>query len=172
MNEKSKERFIIFIDGQNIFHGSRDLEIKFEYRRLLPILKKGKNIVDIYFYTAFDSNNKRQIGFLNMLRRKGIIVRNRLLKKFSSNGKKEKGIDIWLGIDLVRFADENKYDTAIILAGDGDYVPSIEFIISKGKRIELWSWKHALSGDLKKVLLQSENIVKYFDDIVDKIKVE
>lgn len=170
-SKNQKERVIIFIDGQNMLHSAQDLDIKFKYQKLLPILKKDKNVVGTYFYTAFDSNNERQIGFLNMLTRKGIIVKKRLLKRFSSNGKKEKGIDIWLGIDLVRFADENKYDIALILTGDGDYVPSIEFIISKGRKIELWSWRHALSGDLKKILLQNNNTINYLDDIIDKIKI-
>ena len=169
-SKDQKERFIIFIDGQNIFHGSIDLDLKFNYKKLLRILRKNKNIVGEYFYSAYDPNNQNQIGFLKMISKFGLTLRTRLLKKHSTGKKKEKGIDIWLSTDLIKFASENKYDTALILAGDGDYIPSIELIISEGKKIELWSWKHALSGDLKRLLLQNNNTVKYIDDIIDKIK--
>lgn len=168
---KRKERFIIFIDGQNIFHGSKDLGFKFSYKKLLRILRKNKNIVGEYFYSAYDPNNQNQIGFLNMISKFGLTLRKRLLKKRISGEKKEKGIDIWLSTDLIKFANENKYETALILTGDGDYVPSIELIISEGKKIELWSWKHALSGDLKKIILENNNTVKYLDNIIDKIKI-
>ena len=67
-----KERIIILIDGQNMFHGARDLNIKFSYRELLKILRTQKIILKEYYYTAFDPNNQNQIGFLNML--SGILL--------------------------------------------------------------------------------------------------
>lgn len=170
-NKNLKERIIILIDGQNIFHGANDLKIKFSYKKLLRFLRKQKNIVNEYFYTAFDPNNQAQIGFLNMLSNFGLKIRKRLLKQYSSGEKKEKGIDVWLTTDLNRFTIQNDFDRAIILSGDGDYVPSIEFSISNGKKIDIWSWKHSTNSELEKLIKSTKNKLNYLDDILHIIKI-
>lgn len=48
---------------------------------------------------------------------------------------KEKGIDVQLSVDLIRFAFNNSYDIAIIISSDGDYVPAIQLAKDLGKII-------------------------------------
>jgi len=49
--------------------------------------------------------------------------------------KVEKGVDVHLAVDLVTLAFENKYDIAIIISNDGDFVPAVKKAQSYGKKV-------------------------------------
>ena len=49
----------------------------------------------------------------------------------------EKGVDVQLAVDMVKFAVGNTYDVAIIISRDGDFAPAVEFVKSLGKHVEL-----------------------------------
>jgi uncharacterized LabA/DUF88 family protein len=50
-------------------------------------------------------------------------------------GFKEKGVDTRIATDMIRFAWEDSYDTAVLVSADRDYIPVVNFLDSKGKRI-------------------------------------
>ena len=50
---------------------------------------------------------------------------------------KEKGCDTALATDLVSLAAADEYDTAIIVASDGDYAPAAKALRDYGKSIEV-----------------------------------
>jgi uncharacterized LabA/DUF88 family protein len=41
---------------------------------------------------------------------------------------KEKGVDVMLVVDMVRGAFQDKFETAILLTGDADFIPAVEFV--------------------------------------------
>ncbi len=47
----------------------------------------------------------------------------------------EKGIDTGLVTDLLRHAWEDTYDTAVLVSADADFLPAVEFVQTKGKRV-------------------------------------
>ncbi|MEW5825483.1 MAG: NYN domain-containing protein [Candidatus Bipolaricaulota bacterium] len=47
----------------------------------------------------------------------------------------EKGIDTGLVTDLLKHAWEDTYDTAVLVSADADYIPAVEFVQEKGKRV-------------------------------------
>lgn len=47
----------------------------------------------------------------------------------------EKGIDTLLVTDLVRLANSNSYDVAVLASSDADMVPAVEFVQTMGKKI-------------------------------------
>lgn len=50
--------------------------------------------------------------------------------------KKEKGIDVWIAIDMIKEAViENNCDVCILISGDADFVPALGLIKSKNKEI-------------------------------------
>gem|GEM_PF-578807 len=48
----------------------------------------------------------------------------------------EKGIDVKLATDLVVGAVDNQYDTALVVSSDTDLIPAIDWIRSRGKKVE------------------------------------
>jgi uncharacterized LabA/DUF88 family protein len=52
-----------------------------------------------------------------------------------SQEKKAKGVDITLTKDLLVNAFQDNYDVAVLMAGDGDYVPVVEELKRMGKTV-------------------------------------
>jgi uncharacterized LabA/DUF88 family protein len=50
---------------------------------------------------------------------------------------------------MLTHAFMNNYDTAVLVAGDGDYVPLVEEVKRFGKRVVLHFFQSGLSEDLK-----------------------
>lgn len=168
-------KIMIFIDGTNIFLGCRRLNINIRYEKFINLLKKDRNIIRIYYYSGVDTPiSKNQKKFLKMLKHLEIetITRPLKLRKikcekcgFVKQAKFEKGIDASLSTDLLWFASQNGYDTAILISGDADFIPPIKRVKLLGKRIELWAFKHTLGKELRNLV----DKVYYIDDIIDQI---
>lgn len=62
-------------------------------------------------------------------RRAGMIQYNLFNETFGQ----EKAVDVKLAVDLLEFVDI--YDTAIIVSGDGDYVPAVQAVKNRGKQV-------------------------------------
>lgn len=54
----------------------------------------------------------------------------------------EKGVDAALVTDLLSLAWQNAYDVAILLSGDADYIPAIEYVQSQGLKVINAAWPH------------------------------
>ncbi len=50
--------------------------------------------------------------------------------------RKEKGIDVWVAIDMIKLSViENKCDVCILISGDADFVPALNLIKGKEKEV-------------------------------------
>ena len=50
-------------------------------------------------------------------------------------GYKEKGVDTRIATDMIKFAWEDAYDTALLVSADQDFVPVVDFLDAKGKKV-------------------------------------
>ncbi|MFH0904415.1 MAG: NYN domain-containing protein, partial [Methanobacteriota archaeon] len=48
----------------------------------------------------------------------------------------EKGVDIYLAVDMLRYAFDDTYDTAILVSGDGDFASAVSAVRDLGKHVE------------------------------------
>ncbi|MCX6742495.1 MAG: NYN domain-containing protein [Candidatus Pacearchaeota archaeon] len=62
------------------------------------------------------------------------IVEPSLLDIKDSN-QKEKGIDVWIAIDMVKEAIRNNLDCCILISGDADFVPAFALIKDAEKEV-------------------------------------
>lgn len=176
-----KERVIIFIDGSNFYHsvkGSFDIhENEIDFQKLINILKRNRLLVGVYYYNAplnRGYNEKiywKQQRFFSELRKiPGFNVILCTMRKIIERGKPKfavKGDDIYIATDMVSFAYEDQFDTAILVSGDGDFVPTIKRVQKLGKRVENAYFKVSRSNFLKKVCNSS---IKLDDVIMECLK--
>ncbi|PIN94131.1 hypothetical protein COU54_00250 [Candidatus Pacearchaeota archaeon CG10_big_fil_rev_8_21_14_0_10_31_24] len=52
-----------------------------------------------------------------------------------SHNKKEKGIDVWVAIDMVKEALQNNIDCCVLISGDADFVPAFNLIKEINKEV-------------------------------------
>ncbi|MEK6869742.1 MAG: NYN domain-containing protein [Nanoarchaeota archaeon] len=86
--------------------------------------------------------------------------------------KKEKGIDIWVAIDMIKFSIIDKVcDVCILVSGDADYVPALDLIRSHKKEILTAMVPFGYSSELIRnfpfFILRKETLMKCLRDYKD-----
>lgn len=67
----------------------------------------------------------------------------------ADHSQKEKGIDVWIAIDMVKEAIKNNLDCVILISGDADFVPAFDLIKSLGKEVLSCSVPRGYSNELR-----------------------
>ncbi|MFZ8783933.1 NYN domain-containing protein [Thermocrinis sp.] len=179
------ERVIVFIDGSNVFHAIRSLNIRIDYSKLVNFLVEDRRLIRAYFYGAVPQEKDikknsqewesflRQKRFLEELALQGIKVKTASLRRLPSGEFMEKEVDIMLATDMLSLAYKNAYDTAILVTGDSDFSYTVEEIQSLGKRVENASFKSTSSHILRKVCDRFTLLDDYIDRFIveEKVKV-
>ncbi len=76
-------------------------------------------------------------------------MQKRKIKGTDKNYYVVKGDDIHIASDMIKGAYEDMFDTAILVSGDGDFVPAVNIVQEKGKSVENAYFKQSLSWHLK-----------------------
>ena len=63
------------------------------------------------------------------------------IKQKSYHTGKEKQVDVQLVADVVDLVGQMKSGTVIIVSGDSDYIPAINKALTRGWKVEVWSWE-------------------------------
>lgn len=177
------EKVILFIDGSNFYYGlkniygnSKELN-KFDFKKLGEILAGNRELLSIYYYNApldYNENPERyakQQKFFEKIKsiEKIKLILSRLQKRKIKGTDKfyyaVKGDDIHIASDMIKGAYENLYDVAILVSGDGDFIPAVEIVQERGKGVENAYFKSSLSWHLKQKCNKSIRLTK---EILDK----
>ena len=163
------ERIIIFIDNSNIFQGFRKHNIKADYEKLKNIITRGRDLQNIFLYegAVYPISPEKKKWYKELSNRSGYVIKASF-DKIATNDVIEKKVDIQIAIDMISLAYENAYDAAVLVSGDGDFVPVVKKVKELGKIVEVWAFRYSLANALNEELDQ-ENI-NYLDDILNKIK--
>jgi uncharacterized LabA/DUF88 family protein len=127
-------RVAVFIDGNNLFHSARFHNIDIDYNKLLRLLLGDGRLLRAFFYTGVDVGAERQQGFLLWMRRNGFRVVQKELKTFY-DGTRKANLDVEIAVDMLSLA--GRYDTAVLVSGDEDFVYAINAVAYKGCRVEI-----------------------------------
>ena len=79
----------------------------------------------------------------------------------------EKGVDVRLAVEMIRFAREDKYDQAYLVSSDTDLAAAIEEVRAFGKNVQYTGIPKGQSFGLSKMaddvrLLRPEEIKQFF----------
>jgi len=67
----------------------------------------------------------------------------------ANNHVKEKGIDVWIAIDMIKEAINNNLDVVILISGDADFVPAFDLIKTVNKDVLSVSVPRGYSNELR-----------------------
>ncbi len=158
-------RVAVFIDGNNLFHAARFHNIDIDYNKLLRVLLGDGRLLRAFFYTGVDVGAERQQGFLLWMRRNGFRVVHKELKTFY-DGTRKANLDVEIAVDMLSLA--GRYDTAVLVSGDEDFVYAVNAVAYKGCRVEVAGFR---SNSAPKLI----DVADYFIDlgeIADKVRKE
>lgn len=168
---------ICFIDNANIFHGQRDEGWKIDWHKFASYIEEGGEVWQTYFFASYQEPmaSEQEAFFLFLKEKLRWELKLYTLGKRTTSCRScghvatqavEKGVDVGIATRMLTLAMNQAYETAILVAGDRDYLETVQFIKGLGLRVEVISWRDGLSDDLA---AESSAPVIYLDDLKDQM---
>lgn len=149
------QRVAVFIDTQNLYHSARNLYKSYvNFGNIVKDAVAGRHLVRAIAY-VIASEAGDETAFFDALLKLGIETKVKDLQVFAGGAKKGDW-DVGLTIDAVTIAP--RLDAVVIVSGDGDYVPLVEYLQKhSGIQVEVVSFGKSTSMKLK------ESADEFFD---------
>ncbi len=165
-----RERVAIFIDGSNLYHALEGTLRRhdLDFTQFVAKLCGDRCLFRTYYYNALQNVSQRpdafreQQEFLDTLRKTPYLEVRLGTIKTEQGTQMEKGVDIMLGTDLLYFAWNNFYDTAILVSGDADFAYALQAVKNMGKHVEVAYFEGAASRDLLNIADARHQLDKAF----------
>lgn len=143
---KHKEQRVgVFIDTQNLYHTAKNLyKRKVNFGAILKDAVAGRRLVRAIAYLITTESGEEK-AFFDALEKLGIETKSKDLQIFAGGAKKGDW-DVGLAIDAVRMAP--KVDVIVIVSGDGDFVPLVEYL-KNTCQVEVVTFGRSASAKLK-----------------------
>ena len=160
---KHKEQRVgVFIDTQNLYHSARNLyKARVNFGAVLKDAVAGRKLVRAVAYVITTEAGDEK-NFFDALSKLGIETKTKDLQIFMGGAKKADW-DVGLAVDAIKMSP--RLDSVVIVSGDGDYIPLVEYLQTMGVQVEVVSFGKSTSGKLREAVDDfvdlSENPKKY-----------
>jgi uncharacterized LabA/DUF88 family protein len=140
------QRVGILVDISNMYHSSKNLYKKrVNYKEVMKAAVGDRQLIRATAY-AIRTESEEETPFFEALSQVGFEVKMKDLQIFAGGAKKADW-DVGIAMDAIKMAD--KLDVIVLVSGDGDYVPLVEYIQNtKGVVVEVMSFRQTTSGRL------------------------
>jgi uncharacterized LabA/DUF88 family protein len=140
------QRVGIFIDTQNLYHCAKNLyHAKVNFGQVVKDALAGRILIRAVAYVITTESGDEK-SFFEALEKAGIETKTKNLQIFAGGAKKADW-DVGMAMDAVKMGP--KLDTVIIVSGDGDFVPLVEYLKNThGCQVEVVSFGKSSSGML------------------------
>lgn len=141
-----EQRVGVFIDVQNMYYSAKNLHgRKVHFGNIVKEAVAGRKLIRAIAYVV-STETKEEQPFFEALYNLGIETREKDLQIFTT-GMKKADWDVGLTVDAIRLSPS--LDAIVIVSGDGDYVPLVEYLQkSSGKQVEVVAFGETTSSRL------------------------
>lgn len=180
------EKAIVFIDGNNFYYRLKYLTkefkrtslLKFNYREFCKWLCKDFELVDTRYYIGAVKQRKNDLKsqkmyadqqrlFKNLVGQKVKIITGQLIQH-KDRSFHEKGVDVRIAVEMIRFARQDQLDVAFLISSDTDLVPAVEEVLSFNKKVKYIGAADSQSFGLSKIT--GNYLILRPEDIKDFLK--
>ena len=143
------QRVGVFIDTQNLYHSAKNLyKSRVNFGAVVKEAVGGRQLIRAIAYVITTDTGEEK-NFFEALEKLGIATKTKPLQIFYGGAKKADW-DVGLAIDAITLSP--KIDVAILVSGDGDFVPLVEYLqINEGCQVEIIAFGKSSSSKLKEV---------------------
>ncbi len=139
------QRVGVFIDVQNMYYSARYLyQRKVNFANIVAEAASGRKLIRAIAY-AVRTKTGEESAFIEALRKQGIEAKEKELLEYTS-GQKKADWDVGITVDIIKMID--MLDVVVIVSGDGDFIPLVELVQSRGRQVEVVSFRESTSGKL------------------------
>ncbi len=140
------QRVGVFIDVQNMYYSAKNLfGAKVNFGNIVRAATEGRKLIRAIAYVV-STESKEEQPFFDALYNLGIETKDKPLQIFYG-GEKKADWDVGIAVDAIRLSPS--LDAIVLVSGDGDYLPLIEYLRNQGKQVEVVAFGNTTSGKLK-----------------------
>ncbi len=151
--KQKEQRVGVFIDAQNMYHSAKNLyHRKVNFAAIMKEALAGRKLVRAIAY-VITSDSGEEKNFFDALIKSGIETKTKDLQTFYGGAKKADW-DVGLAVDAIKMAP--RLDAIVIISGDGDFVPLVEYLKTM-TQVEAMSFGKSTSSKL----------IESVDDFID-----
>ena len=141
-----EQRVEVLIDVQNLYHSAKNLyHARVNFQEVLKSAVAGRKFIRAFGY-VIRTKTGEEAPFFDALSKIGIETRVKDLQEFYGGAKKADW-DVGIVIDAIRTAPA--LDVVVLVSGDGDFIPLVEYLKNQGKRVEVMAFGRTTSSKLK-----------------------
>lgn len=143
------QRVGVFIDVQNLYYSAKHIHNrKVNFGSIVREMVAGRRLIRAIAYVV-RTESKDEQPFFEALYNQGIETREKELQIFTG-GQKKADWDVGLTVDAMRLA--NSLDAVLLVSGDGDYIPLVEYLQAQGKQVEVAAFSETTSSKLRELV--------------------
>ena len=158
MIQNPDQRVGVFIDTQNMYYSARHLfNKKVNFGNILTDAVNGRKLIRAIAYVV-STKTAEERPFFDALIKAGIELREKELMEYFS-GQKKADWDVGLAVDVIRMLD--MLDVVIIASGDGDFLPLVDYVKSRGRILETIGFRETTSA---KILESTDSYINLSED--------
>lgn len=159
---KKKENNFVFIDGQNLNLGIRNLGWKLNYSRFRKYLTEKYSVTTAYYFIGYMPGNQ---PLYSELQKSGYVL---VFKPTIPDGNGNIKGNIDADLVLQAMIDIPNYDKAIIVSSDGDFYSLVKYLYQNNKlRFVMSPYIKTCSTLLKK---EAKERVVFMDNLRKKLE--
>lgn len=141
-----EQRVGVFVDIQNLYYTAKVVHgKKANFKQILEEACSERKLIRAIAYGIRTMEGLEE-RFFEALENAGYEVKTKDLQIFP-DGAKKGDWDVGIAVDAIKLS--KSLDVIVLVSGDGDYVPLVEYIQNNsGCRVEVLAFKESASGRL------------------------
>lgn len=146
MIQHKDQRVGVFVDVQNMYYSAKNIYgHKVNFQEILKEAVSGRKLIRAFAYVIQTQITDDEKNFFSALYKQGFELRMKDLQVFVG-GQKKGDWDVGMAIDAIRMAA--KLDVVVMVTGDGDMVPAVQYLQSLGIQVEVMAFGQSTSSKL------------------------
>ena len=146
MVQHKDQRVGVLVDVSNMYHSAKNLyHKKVNFEHILDKAVASRKLIRATAYVV-KSDSDDEMSFFEALSQQGFEVKIKDLQIFST-GMKKADWDVGIAVDAIKLG--HKLDVVVLVTGDGDYIPLVNFLQNtQGCLVEVMGFKQTTSSKL------------------------
>src|SRR6056297_3292162 len=125
MKKYKDQRVGVLVDVSNMYHSAKNLYKKrVDFKEVLKEVVVGRKLIRATAY-VIKTETEEEMPFFEALSQQGFEVKMKDLQIFAGGAKKADW-DVGITVDAIKLG--NNLDVIILITGDGDYLPLVNYL--------------------------------------------
>jgi uncharacterized protein (TIGR00288 family) len=146
MLKHKEQRVGVLVDVSNMYHSAKNLfKKRVNFKEVLTQAVSGRKLIRAIAYVV-KSESAEELNFFEALSQQGFEVKMKDLQVFAGGAKKGDW-DVGITVDAIKLS--KNLDVIILVTGDGDYLPLVEYLqYNTGCLVEVMAFRQTTSSKL------------------------